>query len=103
MLKIVNRAKGSGRAKNKIKPDQNARGSYSVLKRDPKIGEITNYKTYELNPHNPSGFQEVKGYDGIGSEHTNSVTGIDIPTPHVHDKGTPGDICIPESWEIPGN
>ncbi|MBS4761604.1 hypothetical protein KG089_02630 [Carnobacteriaceae bacterium zg-ZUI252] len=53
--------------------------------------------------NNPSGFQEVKGYDGIGAGHTNSLINKKIDTPHVHDKGTPGDIRIPESWEIPGN
>lgn len=100
--KVTKGEKGAGRAKNKIKPDSNATGAHSVYKRDPKTGEITNYKTYEPNPYNPSGFQEIKGYDGVGAGHTNSVTGIDILTPHVHDKNTPGGIRIPEPWEIPG-
>lgn len=42
-----------------------------LLKNISKTGKVTNYKTYEANSQNPSGFQEVKGYDGIGTAHTN--------------------------------
>ena len=65
----IKNAKGSGRAKNKIKPDITANSPHSVYKRDLDTGQITNYKTDELNPHNPSGFQEIKGYDGVGESH----------------------------------
>lgn len=75
----------TGRGRNNIKPDLDAQGSHSVFKRDPNTGEITNYKTYEPNPKNPSGFDEVIGYDGVGKSHANPVTGEDL-MPHVHDK-----------------
>ena len=54
-----------------------------------------------MNPQNPSGFQEVKGYDGIGTPHTNKTTGEKL-MPHVHDKSVPGGVRAPETWEVPG-
>ena len=89
-----------GRAKNKLKPDSDAVGDHSVFKRDPNTGEITNYKTYRRNLKNPNGFDEAKGYDGVGKSHKNKVTGEDL-IPHVHDKGVPGGVRNPEPWEIP--
>ncbi|MDD4096360.1 MAG: polymorphic toxin type 24 domain-containing protein, partial [Oscillospiraceae bacterium] len=91
----------TGRAKNKIQPDKNAEGAHTVIKRDPKTGEITNYRTYEPNPQNPSGFDEVSGYDGVGGYHTNKVTGEQY-MPHVHDKTVPGGVRSPRADEIPG-
>ncbi|MBO9881105.1 RHS repeat-associated core domain-containing protein [Xanthomonas sp. D-109] len=75
----------TGRAKNKLKPDSNAGGAHSVLKRDVN-GKITNTATYEVNPKNPSGFQQVKRVDVTGSEHRNS-DGTVVPTPHVSEGG----------------
>ena len=93
--------KGSGRASNKIKPDPNATGDHTVFKRNPKTGEITNYRTYETNPHNPKGFQEVKGFDRYGREHYNKALEEYINTPHIHDATTPGGIRYPYPFEIP--
>ena len=91
----------SGRAKNNLKPNPKAKGDHVSYKVDPDTGEIINYKVYRKNPQNPSGFDEVIGYDGVGSGHTNSVTGEKVPTPHVHDKNAPGKIRPPYSNEIP--
>ncbi len=90
----------TGRGKNKIKPDTNAQGAHSVYKRDPNTGEITNYKTYKPNPQNPSGFDEVIGYDGVGAPHKNPITGEDL-LPHIHDKSVPGKVRKPTPDEIP--
>lgn len=97
----IKNAKGSGRAKNKIKPDITVNGPHSVYKRDLKTGQIINYKTYELNPHNPSGFQEIKGYDGVGESHFNKILQDYIHTPHVHDNTAVGGVRVAETWEIP--
>ena len=90
----------TGRGKNNIIPDTNAQGGHSVYKRDPNNGKITNYKTYEPNPKNPSGFDEVIGYDGVGKSHKNPVTGEDL-MPHIHDKSVPGKVRAPRLDEIP--
>jgi RHS repeat-associated protein len=76
----------SGRGKNHLKPDGNAKGEHSTFRRNDN-GEITNYTTYEQNPKNPSGFQEVKRVDVTGDGHKHTVTREVIPTPHVHEQG----------------
>jgi hypothetical protein len=55
----------------------------------------------ESKPTNPTGFDEDKGYDGIGVAHHNNVTHEDVPTPHVHDPETPGEVRPPLPREIP--
>ena len=90
----------ASRTKNKIHPHPNATGDHVVYKLDPETGKITNYKVYKLNPKNPTGFDEIIGYDGIGKAHQNSVTGEDL-IPHVHDKTVPGDLRVPNVDEIP--
>lgn len=86
--------------RNNIKPNPNATGDHVVYKVDPVTGEITNYKVYKVNPQNPSGFDEVYGYDGVGTPHTNPVTGENL-MPHVHDKSVPGKVRSPYPDEIP--
>ncbi|MGF7012334.1 hypothetical protein M2145_002971 [Lachnospiraceae bacterium PF1-21] len=54
----------TGRAKNSIKPVENAVGDHSVFKEGSNTGKVINYKIYEVNPQNPSVFQEVEGYEG---------------------------------------
>ncbi|GAA0776059.1 hypothetical protein GCM10008908_28770 [Clostridium subterminale] len=83
-----------GRAKNKLKPDIKAEGPHSTFKQNPNTGEITNYKTWQPNLNNPTGFELEKGYDGIGKSHKNSITGEDL-MPHVHDKIVPGGVRRP--------
>ncbi|RHH66525.1 MULTISPECIES: hypothetical protein [Vagococcus] len=76
-----------------------------MFKRDHVSGEITNYKTYETNPKNPSGYDEILGYDGVGKAHFNKITGEKL-LPHVHEKSAPGGVRAPivtdEINEIPG-
>ena len=82
---------GSCRSKNKLKPDPDAQGAHTTFKRGPD-GTIEHYATYEPNPRNPSGFDEVLRYDGVGKSHNN------VPTPHIHE----GKIVRPaDPWEIP--
>ncbi len=90
----------TGKGKNKIKPDENAAGDHTVFKRDNLTDEITNYKTYKVNHRNPTGFDEVLGYDGIGSTHQNKVTGEEL-MPHIHDKNAIGQVRKPNLDEIP--
>lgn len=54
---------GTGRARNNIGPNKNANGKHVVYKVDPQTGKVTNYKVYDVNPKNPSGFDEILGYD----------------------------------------
>ena len=91
---------GTGRTRNNIMPNKNANGKHVVYKVDPQTGTITNYKVYDVNPQNPSGFDEILGYDGVGKSHKNPVTGENL-IPHVHDKTVPGKVRAPYPDEIP--
>ena len=82
---------GSCRSKNNLKPDPDAQGAHTTFKRGPD-GTIEHYATYKTNPRNPSGFDEVLRYDGVGKPHNN------VPTPHIH-KGKIVKSANP--WEIP--
>ena len=95
-----NKSKPNSKAKNKLKPDPNAQGDHTTFKRNPKTGEITNYETWKTNPKNPTGFDSVQRYDGIGEPHFNKVTKERL-IPHVHDKAVPGGVRSPIPWEIP--
>ena len=90
----------ASRTKNKIHPHPNATGDHVVYKLDPETGKITNYKVYKLNPKNPTGFDEIIGYDATGTPHMNKVTNEDL-MPHVHDKTVPGNLRKPNADEIP--
>ena len=90
-----------GRSKNDISPNSNATGDHVVYKKEPVTGEITNYTFYKTNPRNPTGFDEVIRYDGVGDPHYNPVTKEDL-MPHVHDKTAPGKVRPPYQNEIPG-
>lgn len=91
---------GTGRARNNIGPNKNASGRHVVYKADPQTGKVTNYKVYDVNPQNPSGFDEILGYDGVGKPHTNKVTNEDL-LPHMHDPKAPGGVRPPNLDEIP--
>ncbi|KLU63529.1 tRNA(Glu)-specific nuclease WapA precursor [Peptococcaceae bacterium CEB3] len=84
--------------RGKLGTDTDAIGPHSTFKRDPNTGEITNYRTWESNPRNPSGYDEVFGYDGIGRQEFNKVTREWVETPHSHDPETPGGVrpALPE-------
>lgn len=64
-------------------------------------GKTTNYTVYNTNPRNPTGYDEVIGYDAVGKPHTNPVT-KEALLPHVHDKTVPGEVRSPYPDEIPG-
>ena len=83
----------SCRVKNKLKPGSQATEAHTVIKRGAN-GEITNYATFEPNPKNPTGFDEVFRYDKYGS-HGN------IKGPHVHLPHNK--VRAPYPWEIPSS
>jgi RHS repeat-associated protein len=91
----------SGRAKNRLQPDSDAAGDHSTYRRDPNTGEITHYTTYKTNPQNPTGFDEVTRYDGVGEAHYNKVTHEYVPTPHVQGKTISGGVRAAHPEEIP--
>ena len=90
----------TGRARNNITPNVNATGAHVVYKADATTGQVTNYTVYKENPLNPTGFDEVIRYDGVGAPHTNSVTGQRL-MPHVHDKTALGGLRSPHMSERP--
>jgi len=55
----------------------------------------------KANPLNPSGFDKVQRYDGIGKGHINKVTKQNVPTPHVNGKSIPGGVRPANPNEIP--
>lgn len=92
---------GSGRARNHLKPVQNAGGEHCTFKRDPVTGKITGYAEWKPNARNPSGFDEVKRVDVTGGPHTNKATKEKVPTPHVHGKDIPGGVRPAQPDEVP--
>ena len=93
--------KSNGKAKNKLKPNIDAKGDHTTFKRNPETGEVTNYEIWKANPQNPkTGSDSQKRYDGTGKPHFNKVTKETL-IPHVHDKTAPGGVRGPIPWEIP--
>ena len=100
------RNSGKGKAKNKLKPDDNASGDHTVFERD-NNGNIYKYETYEKTKtgHN----NPVKRFDGgkpdgsPGQPHTNKKTKVDVPTPHVQGKTVPDGARPAKPDEIPNN
>ena len=86
---------------NRLKPDANAKGSHTTFSKDPKTGQISHYAEWTPNSKNPTGFDFVKRFDGIGGKHTNSVTNISIPAPHIHGKTIPRGVRLPFPEELP--
>jgi len=85
-------------------PDENAKGAHTVIKRHKETGKITNYVTYEPNPNNPSGFQEIQRTDtGAVTPHEdyNKKTKENIPTPHIHGKDILGGVRPANDNELP--
>ena len=76
----------TARGKNHIKPDPNATGAHTVVRRNPQ-GNITGYVEYKLNPKNPTGFDEVKRVD---TQYAKPHVDNGISTPHVHTKQPKG-------------
>ena len=90
----------TGRGANKIMPNTSATGDHVVYKADAITGGVTNYTLYTVNPQNPTGFDEVLRYDGVGRAEVNKATG-QLLIPHVHDKTAVGGVRVPYFDEIP--
>lgn len=93
-------ARRSGRGRNKLEPDPSAPGPHSTWKIDVD-GDARGYVEWKPNPKNPWGFDEVKRVDLKGDSHYNKVLGEDIPTPHVHERGSPGGVRHARPDELP--
>ena len=55
-----------------------------------------------INPHNPSGFDEVIRYDGFWGAHYNKVTEQRL-MPRIHDKMAPGGWPTSSLYEVAMN
>ncbi len=121
-LNETKQIRGSGRAKNKMKPHQQTPrestppGTHSVFKKDHN-GKTTHYTTWKVNtnPHpldpNPSPFKMHKEYHGTGKEpqgHFMKQYDRDSGYPHVHRNqrnpktGKMEEIVEhPHKWEMP--
>ena len=86
-----------------MKPDSDAGGPHTVIKREPLTGDIKGYETFipQTNPRDPTPWQSIKRYDATGKAHYNKKTGGYVDTPHVHAPETPGEVRKPEPEEIP--
>ncbi|NGX59573.1 MAG: putative deoxyribonuclease RhsB [Chlamydiae bacterium] len=92
------------RRRKLFKPDPNAYGSHTVYKRDPQIGKVTKYETYQpqTNPYDPKPWERVKRYDGSPTkDHWNKFLKRNVGAPHVHDPYYPGGVRPAMPWEIP--
>ncbi|WP_374759770.1 RHS repeat-associated core domain-containing protein [Myroides odoratus] len=78
---------GGGRGSNNRTADPDAVGNHTVINEN-------GHTTYKVNQNNPNknnkgvGFETEKRVDYKGKAHKDKVTGEDIPTPHVQEKGT---------------
>ncbi len=91
--------------RNRLQPDPQAEGAHDTFRRDPNTGKIEHYEEWrpQTNPRNPTPWESVKRYDGVGKEkgHYNSEIGERIYHPHVHDPACEGGIRYAQPWEIP--
>ena len=97
---VADTTQKASRIKNKIHPHPNAKCDHVVYKTDPTTGKITNYRVYKVNSKNPTGFDEIIGYDGVGRVHKNKVTNEEL-MPHIHDDKISGQLRKPNIEEIP--
>ena len=102
VCKVGKKAAKGTRGANKLKPDPDAQGAHTTLRRDPQTGQVTHYETWQPqpNPRNPNPWVSEKRFDRTGASHHNKSTGQDVPTPHVHDPTTPGGVRLPNPGEI---
>jgi RHS repeat-associated protein len=89
-----------GRGMGRLKPDSRAEGPHSTFKRDAE-GNITKTATYEPNPKNPSGHDQVSRTDVTGKGHYNKETGEVVETPHVQGRDIPGGVRPARPDELP--
>ncbi len=89
--------------RSRLKSDPNAQGAHTTFNTDAK-GNVTGHAEWKPNPQNPRGFDQVKRVDTQHANphnHWNKKTNRDIPTPHTHDKSTPGGIRPATPDELP--
>lgn len=83
--------KKTGKAKNKLKPDPDATGDHTSIKRNTD-GEITNYATYERNPRQPeTGYSQKQRTDLVGQPD------YGVKTPHTHMEGIKKPVPTPSA------
>jgi hypothetical protein len=72
-------------------------------RRDSQTGQVTHYERWnpQSNPQNPNLWESGGRFDASGVNHYNKVTAQDVPTPHVHDRTTPGRVRPAAPSEIP--
>jgi hypothetical protein len=87
----------------RLMPVLSATGAHSTFERDPCTGRVTHYAEWrpQPNPQNPDSWERVKEYHGTGKSHYNKKLNQDIPTPHVWDPYTLGEVRPPTSDETP--
>ena len=94
---------GGGRGANHLKLNPDAEGPHSTFKTDAQ-GRVTGHAEWQPNPRNPAGMDQVKRVDTqYANPHThhNNVTKEQVPTPHVHEKSTPGEVRPARPDELP--
>ncbi len=85
-----NQGSGEGRGKNNRQPDTSAQADHSVI-------NDRGSSTFQRNPNNPSGWQEISHIDTKGAPHVNKQTGQKIDVPHrqgldIDGKKIPGGV-----------
>ncbi|MBU2709345.1 hypothetical protein KCM76_25340, partial [Zooshikella marina] len=93
----------TGRGKNHLTPDPKAQGPHSTYRRDAN-DNVSHHAEWSPNSKNPTGFDQTKRVDTQYSKphtHTNKSTNDKVPTPHVHDKSTPGGVRPAKPEELP--
>jgi len=96
-------ARGTGRGANNLKRAEGAEGAHSTFKRNAE-GKTSGHAEWQPNSRNPSGFDQTKRVDTQHANphtHHNRRTGQDVPTPHAHDKSTPGGVRPARPDELP--
>lgn len=92
-----------GGGRNRLRPDKSAGGAHSTFKTD-NNGNVTGYAEWVPEPRSSTGFSQVKRVDtqyANPHSHFNKATGQYVPTPHVHEKTTPGGVRPATPEELP--
>ena len=61
-------------------------------------GNVKHHAEWSPNPQNPTGFDQVKRVD---TQYANPLSDKGIPTPHTHEKTTPGGVRPATPDELP--
>jgi RHS repeat-associated protein len=90
----------------RLQPHTEATGAHTSFKVDPQTGKVTKYETFQPqpNPRNPTPWESVKRVDtqyAAPGTHYNKATRTEVPTPHVHERSTPGGVRPATPDELP--